>query len=81
MGAALKDVTSSQSLRGYASGALTAGFTAGVLDNEEKGTDLFSTLFFTLEAQENASVCAGSYTNFRGSTADVLSVGSGAGRN
>ncbi|MDR2307115.1 MAG: filamentous hemagglutinin N-terminal domain-containing protein [Paucimonas sp.] len=33
LGATFKDVTSSQNLRGYASGALTAGFTAGVLDN------------------------------------------------
>lgn len=33
LGATFKDVTSSQSLRGYATGALTAGFTAGVLDN------------------------------------------------
>ncbi|MCG8296634.1 DUF637 domain-containing protein, partial [Pseudomonas entomophila] len=33
MGATFKDVASSDNLRGYATGALTAGFTAGVLDN------------------------------------------------
>ncbi|MCU1716343.1 DUF637 domain-containing protein [Pseudomonas sp. 5P_3.1_Bac2] len=33
VGAALKDVTSGENLKGYATSAITAGFTAGVLDN------------------------------------------------
>ena len=38
-------------------------------------------LVFVLVAQEKASDCAGSYTDFRGSTAGVLSGGSRVGRN
>ncbi|MBW8354237.1 MAG: DUF637 domain-containing protein [Pseudomonas sp.] len=33
LGAVLKDITSKDALKGYATGAVTAGFTAGVLDN------------------------------------------------
>ena len=48
---------------------------------EAQRGDFFFALIFALVVQEKTSDCAGSYTNFLGSTVDVLSGESRVGRN